>query len=874
MTPPSHTPAMAQYLAIKAEHPDMLLFYRMGDFYELFFDDAKEASAILEVALTQRGLSAGEPVPMAGVPARALDEYLKKAVLAGRKVAICEQMEPPGVSKGPLRREVVRVVTRGTLTEETLLAPRQDNFLVALCPPLDRTGTRRRQSGEVGVAALELSTGQFQVGAPASWDEAAAALSALNPAEILLPRGWEAPDTLILWPDRITRRAEWVFDPLQAASALKDHFRAATLDGFGIGDSPVCVAAAGALIHYCRETRQGALVHVTGLTRTRSSDVMILDDACRRNLEINATLRSGERRGSLLGVLDVTVTPMGGRLLSQWLNHPLQDPARIRARQTSVTRLLAHHEARDAIREELKGVHDLERLVGRVALERASPRDLGTLRDTLARLPTLAALVPADDPAAIQLQALVTPLAGHESLRQRLTATLTDTPPPRLSDGGVIASGVHAELDQCRLLAVDGKSVLGEMEKRERERLGIASLKIKFHQSFGYTLEVPRTQTAKIPYDYRIQQTMTNSVRYVTPELKELEEKILNAEERMNTLEAELFIRLLADVATETPGLQRCAQALATLDVLAAFAHLAERNDYRCPEINSGSGIHIRNGRHPVIESLSEREFTPNDTDLDAEDKRIALITGPNMGGKSTFMRQTALITLMAHTGSFVPAAEARIGLTDRIFTRVGAADDLAGGQSTFMVEMTETAYILNHATHRSLVILDEIGRGTSTLDGLAIAWAVVERIHSAIRCRTLFATHFHELTQLESLLPGLFNLTVAIKETREGILFLHAIAAGAADRSYGIHVAQLAGLPRSVTERANEILTRLEADTPQHRPAALRPPPPTPAPRQLSLFHDPDPPLVRELKALDIDAFSPRQALETLYRLKKMIPH
>ncbi|MBF0273222.1 MAG: DNA mismatch repair protein MutS [Magnetococcales bacterium] len=871
MSTPPHTPAMAQYLAIKADHPGMLLFYRMGDFYELFFDDAKEASEILDVALTQRGLSAGEPVPMAGVPARALDEYLKKAVLAGRKVAICEQMEPPGTSKGPLRRAVVRVVTRGTLTEETLLAPRQDNFLVALCPPLDRTGTRRKTTGDVGVAALELSTGQFQVGAPGSWDEAAAALSALNPAEILLPRGWEPPEALIPWPERITRRAEWVFDPLQAANALKDHFRAATLDGFGIGDSPVCVASAGALIHYCRETQQGALVHVTGLTRTRSNEVMILDDACRRNLEINATLRNGERRGSLLGVLDVTATPMGGRLLSQWLNHPLQDAARIRARQAGVARLLADHAARDTIREELRGVHDLERLVGRVAMGRASPRDLGALRDTLSRLPALVALVPTAEPTAIQLLALVQQLTGHEILRQRLTATLTESPPLRLADGGVIAAGVHEELDQCRLLAVDGKGVLGELEKRERERLGIASLKIKFHQSFGYTLEVPRTQTAKIPYDYRIQQTMTNSVRYVTPELKELEEKILNAEERMTALEAELFARLLAEVAEETPGLQRCAQALATLDVLAAFAHLAERHDYRCPEINSGNGIHIRNGRHPVVESLNPREFTPNDTHLDADDKRVALITGPNMGGKSTFMRQTALITLMAHTGCFVPAEEARIGLTDRIFTRVGAADDLAGGQSTFMVEMTETAYILNHATTRSLVILDEIGRGTSTLDGLAIAWAVVERIHSAIRCRTLFATHFHELTQLESLLPGLFNLTVAIKETHDGILFLHTIAPGAADRSYGIHVAQLAGLPRSVTERASEILTRLESVAPQHRPATI---PPPPAQRQLNLFNDPDPPLVRELKAMDIDAFSPRQALEALYRLKKMIPH
>lgn len=882
MTTPPHTPAMAQYWAIKADYPDTLLFYRMGDFYELFYDDAKKAAPILDVTLTQRGVSAGEPIPMAGVPARAVDDYLKKAILAGCRVAICEQMEPPGANKGPLRREVVRVVTRGTLTEENLLSPRLDNFLVAIAPAAPR------QKGGPGIAALELSTGQFQVGAPGSWDAAAAALSALDPAEILLPRGWEPPEELNLPPERITRRAEWAFEPHQAAELLKEHFGTLTLEGFGIADSPVCTTAAGALIRYCQETQKAALAHVTGLTRTRSGEHMILDDTCRRNLEIMATLRHGERRGSLIGALDQTVTAMGGRLLAQWLNHPLQDPTRIRARQAGVTWLIAHATAREALRDELKGISDLERLIGRVAMGRASPRDLAALRDSLGRLPRLSATLRDTAELPPRLAEIAQRLAGHEALLERLTTTLSDDPPLRLIDGGVIRAGVHAELDACRALSVDAKGVLGEMEQRERERLGIGSLKIKYHQSFGYTLEVPRTQTAKIPYDYRIQQTMTNTVRYVTPELKELEEQILNAEERAVFLESALFTELLGSVAADTPHLQRTAQALAALDVLTAFADRADRFGYCCPEINSGTGIHIRRGRHPVIEGLTGLDrFTPNDTDLEAEENRLALITGPNMGGKSTFMRQTALITLLAHVGAFVPADEARIGLTDRIFTRVGAADDLAAGQSTFMVEMTETAYILNHATERSLVILDEIGRGTSTRDGLAIAQAVIERLHSAIRCRALFATHFHELTELERPLTGLFNLTVTVKEEKGEILFLHAIAPGAADRSYGIHVAQLAGLPRSVTQRATEILTHLEASqeapeggNPDARGAPVagastrkrtstRAPEPS---RQLSLFAETDPPVVVELQALDVDALSPRQALEMLYRLKKMV--
>ncbi|MEO5335116.1 MAG: DNA mismatch repair protein MutS [Magnetococcus sp. YQC-5] len=865
MTQPSHTPGMAQFLAIKADYPDMLLFYRMGDFYELFFDDAKVASSVLDIALTSRGMSAGEPIPMAGVPARALDEYLKKAVQAGHKVAICEQMEPPGLTKGPVRREVVRVVTRGTLTEEGLLLPRQNNFLAAIAPP-----EKKNREGP-GVAALDLSTGQFQVGDSGSWDATAAALSALNAAEIIIPHGWEIPEELHPWSDRLTRRGEWEFDPMQATEVLKDHFHTTALQGYGVADSPVCLAAAGALIAYCRETQKGALVHVTGLTRIHSNDAMILDDACRRNLELNVALRTGERRGSLLDALDITCTVMGGRLIAQWLNRPLQDLNLIRARHASIAWLLNHSTACEGVRYELRGVHDLERLLGRVALKRAGPRDLGGLRDTLARLPALYQLFQNEEnPPAPMLATLVKHLAGHDTLLERLTSTLTETPPVKLVDGGVIREGFHAELDRFRLLAVDGKRFLGELEQKERERLGIASLKIKYHNTFGYTIEIPRTQSGKVPYEYRIQQTMTNGVRYITSELKELEEQILNAQERMALLEAELFEALLQDVALLAADLQETARSLATLDVLAALTWLADRFEYCCPIMNSGTGVHISEGRHPVVERVMiSGKFTPNDVDLEAKDRRVALITGPNMAGKSTFMRQTALIVLMAHMGSFVPAKEARIGLTDRIFTRVGAADDLAGGQSTFMVEMTETAYIMHHATPRSLVILDEIGRGTSTLDGLAIAWAVIERVHTTICCRTLFATHYHELTQLDKLLPGLFNLTVAVKESDGEILFLRTIIPGAADRSYGIHVAQLAGLPRSVINRAMEVLAQLESESTTPRITGTSG---AKSKRQLSLFPNPEPPFVQAIKAMDIDSFNHQQALEALHRLRKMV--
>ncbi|MBF0370199.1 MAG: DNA mismatch repair protein MutS [Magnetococcales bacterium] len=860
MKPPRQTPMMAQFLAIKADYPDLLLFYRMGDFYELFLEDAKIAAPVLEIALTHRGKSGGKPIPMAGVPVHAVQTYLRKLVQAGFKVAICEQMEPPGKSKGPVRREVVRVVTPGTLTEDDLLTARSNNFLAALAPP-------QGKKEEIGIAALDLSTGQFQVSLVNSWDRAAAELSGFDPAEVIIPDEWTLPDALSEWQERTTGLGAWEFDPPTAKQTLFDHFQVATLEGFGIHDAPPCQGAAGALIAYCRETQKGNFAHVTGLSRIYSDDTLILDDNCRRNLELNRALRDGRREGSLLGVLDVTITAMGARRMTQWLNRPLQDVALIRKRQDAVAWLLDHPRQREEVREGLRGVHDMERLLGRIALGRASPRDLGSLRQTLAALPALEATFREDDPPPL-LQKIGQNLSGHDQLSQQLQTTLADTLPVALKDGDVIRSGFHPDLDDFRKISKAGKEYLGELEKQEREKTGIPSLRILFHRTFGYTIQVTNTHRDKVPYNYIHKQTMANAVRYITEELKEEEEKILHAEERLVALEAQLFSTLAQEVAGHAQALQSTAQSLATLDLLTAFAQIADQRDYTRPIVDEEDTIHIRQGRHPVVEAFADDDFVPNDTTLDTEENRLALITGPNMAGKSTLMRQVALIVLMAHTGSFVPAREARIGLTDRIFTRVGAADDLAGGRSTFMVEMTEAAHILHHAGPRSLVILDEIGRGTSTLDGLAIAWAVTEYIHSKCRSRTLFATHFHELTELERLKPGIVNFTVEVKEWQEKILFLHTIARGAADRSYGIHVAQLAGLPPAVINRAQEVLTELEA-------TEMKKQPPSPAQpyTQLSLFMEPPPePALLELKAIDPDDLTPRQALDALYRLKGLL--
>nr|CRH04640.1 DNA mismatch repair protein mutS [Candidatus Magnetococcus massalia] len=871
MSSPKHTPMIAQYLSIKEAHPDTLLFFRMGDFYELFFEDARIAAEALDIALTTRGKSQGEPIPMAGVPVHAYNTYLSRLVSEGFKVAVCEQMEPPGKSKGPVRREVVRTVTPGTLTEEGLLSAKENNYLAALLPE------SRKQP--FGLAALDLSTGEFITVAMQGSDQLAAELSRINPAELLIPDSWEPDERVEPWSKQLTRRGSWSFDDQEGRRVLLEHFKVKTLEGYDVENSPACLGACGALIHYCQETQKEALPHITGLTRLQLEEAMVLDETCRRNLEINQGLRDGNRKSSLLGVMDETVTSMGSRLLMQWLNRPLQDPRAIGTRQDGIAWLQEEPGAGEKVRDLLRQVHDLERFMSRIAMRRASPRDLGGLRATLAALPAIKEiLLPEGSPegsVASLLRILADHFGGHEKLHERLEETLEESLPPQLRDGSVIRQGFNEELDRLRSLARDGKGYLAKLESDERERTGITNLRIKYHRSFGYTLEVTKSHLDKVPLDRYLQrQTMTNAVRYVTEELKAYEEQVLTAEEKMVVLEQQLFQQVMEEVAEHAQQLQATAQALATLDLLACLAHIATERNYCRPLVDRGHVMDIHQGRHPVVEPFSQEPFVPNDTRLDGDKLRTGLITGPNMAGKSTLMRQVALIVLLAHTGSFVPATSAHIGIVDRIFTRVGASDDLAGGRSTFMVEMTETAHILHHATEHSLVILDEIGRGTSTYDGLSIAWAVAEHIHLKAKAKTLFATHYHEMTALEQQLPGIFNLTVEVKEWKDEILFLHTIARGAADRSYGIHVAQLAGLPKGVTQRAREVLADLEEHAmqhPDHGQSSQKPA--DESAYQLTLFADAPPsPAVLELRGMDPDSMSPKQALEALYKLKELL--
>ncbi|HAT51629.1 MAG: DNA mismatch repair protein MutS [Nitrospirae bacterium] len=864
-----HTPMMAQYWEIKGQHPDALLFYRMGDFYELFFEDAKVASQVLDIALTARGKVAGEDIPMAGIPYRNLDQYLKIAVEAGFKVAICEQMEPPGLTKGPVRREVLRVVTRGTLTEETMLEPGANNFLVAIVPP------NKRDEGPA-LAALDLSTGEFRVALAQSWDHCVGLLSALAPVEVVVVQGWNPPELFNPWKEILTRRPSWEFDLKQARGVLLEHFQVASLEGFGLERSLTGQAAAAALIYYCRDAQRGALNHISGLSVMTSDEGMVLDEACRSHLEINVSLRSGERQGSLRGVLDQTVTAMGSRMFGQWLNYPLQDIDAIGARQEGVAWLLEHGLERDGLRSSLKEVRDLERLLGRIVLRRASPRDLGALRDTLLAFPKLVHFLEAESLSGLLLE-VRQGLVGYEPLMARLQSCLVDILPASLKDGPFFRPGFDLELDRLRDLAGGGREGLMRLEAAEREKTGIPSLKIKFHRSFGYTIDITNSHRDKVPYHYQARQTMTGSMRYTTPELKEFEEQILEAEERLAVLEGQLFETILMEVIHYVGDLQRSARQLAILDCLASFAHTAYQRGFCRPLVDGADRIQIVRGRHPVVEVFTEADFVANDALIDGEAHRIGLITGPNMSGKSTFMRQVALIVLMAHIGSFVPAQTAAIGLTDRIFTRVGAADDLAGGRSTFMVEMSETAYILNHATSRSLIILDEIGRGTATYEGLSIAWSVVEFLLTSGRGRTLFATHYHELTALEAMFPGVVNYTVEVRESEGRPLFMHSIIPGAADQSYGIHIAEWAGMPTLVTERAWEILADLQQRERGVVHAPIKPPPPrrrrTKDPAQMTLFPDlPGSAVVAMLADLNPDVLSPREALEAIYRLKGLL--
>jgi DNA mismatch repair protein MutS len=795
---------MQQYREAKERHPGMLLLFRMGDFYELFDADAEVAARVLGLTLTSRD----KTIPMAGFPHHALDNHLRKLLHAGLRVAICDQVEDPALAKGLVRREVTRVVTPGTLTEDDLLDPRQPNHLAAVWA----AGAAARSV--IGLAWVDLSTGQFQA-ADVPWPRLADELSRLAPAECLAAesnpgrladRLREAAPSMA-----ITERPDWTFDLATARAALFHHFGVSSLGGFGFHDSQPCLVSAGALLLYLQETLKASLAHLSRLRPFLQDTFLLLDEVTRRSLELTRTLREGEREGSLLALLDRTVTPMGARLLQEWLVAPLANRRAIEARLDAVAELKDAHARRQELRTGLDEAFDLQRLTARVSTGRASPRDLAAVAQTLRLLPHLKAKITAR--RAALLCDLESRLELCPELRTALDTALVESPPLSAREGDIIRRGYDAELDELHAIARGGKEWIARFQADEITRTGIASLKVGFNKVFGYYIEITHTHASKIPSDYQRKQTLKNAERYITPELKAYEEKVLTAEEKIYQREYELFVALRDQVAAQTGRLLQTAEVLATLDVLAALAELADSRHYCRPELCDEPVLEIADGRHPVLDqTLPPGTFVPNDSRLGPEAGLFLLITGPNMAGKSVYIRQVALLTLLAQMGSFVPARQARIGMADRIFTRVGASDELSRAQSTFMVEMTEAANILNNATSKSLVILDEIGRGTSTYDGVSLAWAITEYLHDVVGCRALFASHYHELAQLAEKLPGLRNYNVLVREWEDEIIFLHKIAAGSADKSYGIHVARLAGVPDEVLTRAGEVLAELEA--------------------------------------------------------------
>ena len=870
------SPMMERYHEVKTENPGALLFFRMGDFYELFHNDAEVASAALGLTLTSRDKNSANPVAMAGFPYHQLDNYLQKLIQLGFRVAICDQVEDPKKAKGLVRREVTRVVTPGTITEDELLDPRTSNFIACVAP-----------SGSVlGLAWLELSTGRFLISEvePALLQDE---LARIRPAECLIPED-DATSTqqhvtrADLGGPVLTSRPAWCFAKDETRRLLREHFKTKTLEGFDADEDSPAVTAAGALLEYIRETQRSALGHITRLETWRRQRFMIIDEATRRSLELTSTMRDGRREQSLLGVIDETKTPMGARLLADWLSNPLTDFAQITQRLDAVEELVQDVSIRDELRSTLKQIHDLQRLTSRVATGRCSPRDLSSLAATLNQLPAVKDRLAAR--SSHRLQTLEERIDLCPEVRAEIDDSLIADPPAGLADGGVIRPGFHGQLDELRELAKGGKQWIAAYQAKECERTGIPNLKIGFNRVFGYFLEVTGAHLSKVPDDYIRKQTLKNQERFITPELKEYEDKVLRAEEQSKALEYELFGKLKEEVASHVPRLLDTAEALAEIDVLTGLAALAETAGYCRPELTNEPMLDIREGRHPVLDRLMPSgEFVPNDVLLgvftseptnELSAGRLQIITGPNMAGKSTYIRQAALITLMAQIGSFVPAGAAQIGIADRIFARVGASDELGKGQSTFMVEMTETARILNSATGRSLVILDEIGRGTSTYDGISLAWSITEHLHDEIQCRTLFATHYHELTVLTQTLNQASNWNVAVQENNDDVIFLHRIVQGAAGRSYGIHVAKLAGVPRSVTARAAKILETLENDhlNQDGRPSVPQRETNRQKSRQLSLFELPEDPLLDEIRNLEVNGMTPLEAMQELDRLRQQL--
>jgi len=865
------TPVMQQYLEIKKEYNDAILFFRMGDFYEMFFEDAKIAARELGLTLTSREKNKKDPIPMAGIPYHAINGYLSKMLRAGYKVAICEQTSLPGKSRGPVKREIVQVVSPGTAMSEEILDSRSNNYLVALSFSNEHTG----------LAMADLSTGEFSAGEIPSGSDWLGELERINPVEILLSEN-EPVETENTIKKRfitvmITYREGWTFESNYAQDKILDHFRIASLKGFGLDDCPAGIAAAGGLLSYLVDTQKVSLDHINAIKRYRPDETMYLDIKTRNNLELTVSLAGDSwTRGTLYGVIDHTLTPMGARLLKSWITSPLVDPVRISERHDGVGEFTAAADLLEAIRVVLGTIGDVERLISRVCLERANPRDMVALADSLESSWKLREIAGRFTSAILKRHA--GEMCDLRDIARMISSAVVEEPPMLLSDGGIFRDGYDGELDELRGISRSGRTWIAELQTRERQRTGISNLKMKYNNVFGYFIEVSRGNLNLVPDDYSRKQTLVNAERFITPELKEYEAKVLGAAERITELEKKLFVNLRKAVAERVKEIQAFSSAVAFIDVIQSFAQAALLNGYVRPVVDDGTIIEICDGRHPVVETLiPSGKFVSNDTHIDSETDQILIITGPNMAGKSTYIRQVGLIVLLAQAGSFVPASHARIGVVDRIFTRVGASDNLAGGESTFLVEMNETANILNNCTPRSLILFDEVGRGTSTFDGLSIAWAIVEYLHQIQHsaARTLFATHFHELTELEVVLPRVKNYNVAVKEWNDEIVFLRKIMEGGSDQSLGIQVARLAGLPSKIIARAKEILANLEASE-----FAVNNKPKLADTRdskhdsgiQLSLFELPEHPVVEELRQLDINNLTPLRALLFLEQMKRKV--
>jgi len=867
--PAGATPAMRQYFDAKRQYRDAIVFFRMGDFYEMFYEDALTAARALELTLTSRAKdSAGGAIPMCGVPFHAADGYIARLVRRGFRVAVVEQVEDPKKAKGLVRREVVRVVSPGTLTDAAYLDAREPAFLMALAPMNPGPG--------FGAALLDVSTGEFtatEYAGADGRDALADELAVLRPREVLAPAGFDAATQLVgaaRIDARVTSAEPWTFEYESARRTLLEQLKTQTLHAFGLTDRPAAIAAAGALVHYLRDTQKADLAHVRAIAFRAGADSLIVDPTTLRNLEV-LEAADGGRTGSLLHEIDRTITPMGGRLLRGWLLRPLLALERIQDRLDAVEDFAFRGTARAKLRDTLKAMHDVERLVARAALGTAAPRDLVSLRQSIAAIPRVRLVL--DEFQSPLVRSLVAELDDLADVRDALERALLDEPPAVARDGGMIRDGVDAELDDLRGISRGGKRRIAEMEEAERLRTGIASLKIRYNRVFGYYIEVSRSNLGSVPDDYHRKQTIAGGERFITPALKEYEEKVLGADERIVEREVEIFEALRGGVAREAPRIQDTARALAALDVLAALAETAALQNYTKPQVHGGDELVATDARHPVVERHVVDAFVPNDVALDASAQQLIILTGPNMGGKSTYLRQCALLCLLAQAGSFVPARSAKLPVIDRLFARVGASDNIARGQSTFMVEMQETANILHCATSRSLVILDEIGRGTATFDGLSLAWAVAEHLASNPRARpkTIFATHYHELTDLADAIPGVANFHVVVREWKDDLVLLRKVVPGRADRSYGIQVARLAGLPPPVVARAREILAGLERDELSRggRPSLSGA---SPDRQQLGLFTAPaaqDDPLRNRLRLIDLDNLTPLQALSLLAELK-----